>query len=142
VQASVAAMDGGARLAPIDAVRRLDRQIGDLRLALTPLTAGRFIMRRARADRPVTALLACAETARGLAAAAGADTKSDLPALRGQAARVEARIAAMLAGTTLPEIVMEAADSPAGEALRRLDLALAMLSERLDANLLDGFALD
>jgi hypothetical protein len=34
------------------------------------------------------------------------------------------------------------ADDPAGQALRRLDLALAMLSERLADNLLDGFAVD
>jgi uncharacterized membrane protein YccC len=49
-QASLAAMEGGPRLIPIEAVRRLDRQIGDLRLAFVPLSAGRFIMRRARAD--------------------------------------------------------------------------------------------
>jgi hypothetical protein len=143
VEASVAAMDGGARLAPIEAVRRLDRQIGDLRIATVPLTAGRFIMRRARADRPVTALLACAETARVLAAAATRpEAARNLPALHRQAAAVEARLAAMLAGTKLPAAEMDVADGPAGEALRRLDLALSMLSERLDANLLDGFALE
>jgi uncharacterized membrane protein YccC len=146
-QASLAAMEGGTRLAPIEAVRRLDRQIGDLRLAFVPLTAGRFIMRRARADRPLTALLACAEAARTLAAAAASSTADcDLPALRGQVAAVEARIAAMLAGGSAPDSVAEVAgriaDGPAGQALRRLDLALAMLSERLADNLLDGFAVD
>jgi hypothetical protein len=34
------------------------------------------------------------------------------------------------------------AAGPAGEALRRLDMALSMLSERLERNLLDGFAVD
>ncbi|HEY0181353.1 MAG TPA: FUSC family protein [Rhodopila sp.] len=141
VQASMAAVEGGTSLAPIEAVRRLDRQIGDLRLALVPLTAGRFVMRRARVDRPVTALLACAEAARVLAASV-AMSGADVPALRRQAAQVEARIAAMLAGTTLSEATAEAADGPAGEALRRLDLALVMLAERLKTNLLDGFAVD
>jgi hypothetical protein len=144
VQASLAAMDGGNRLAPIEAARRLDRQIADLRLALVPVTAGRFIMRRARTDRPVTALLACAEAARLLAAAAASPAAAgDLPALRIQAADVETRIAALLAGGVAPDGTAEqAVDGPAGQALRRLDLALAMLAERLETNLLDGFAVD
>jgi hypothetical protein len=143
VQASVAATEGGANLAPIEAVRRLDRQIADLRLALVPLTAGRFIMRRARADRPVTALLACAEAARVLAASvARPGGAQDMAALRRQAAAVEARIAAMLSDQSPPAGLVESADGPAGEALRRLDLALSMLSDRLETNLVDGFAVD
>jgi uncharacterized membrane protein YccC len=144
-QASLVAMEGGPRLGPIEAVRRLDRQIGDLRLAFVPLSAGRFIMRRARAERPLTALLACAEAARALAAAAACPTAaSDLPALRGQAATVELHIATMLSGGSAPdpEDPAEIADGPAGSALRRLDLALVMLSQRLEGNLLDGFAVD
>jgi hypothetical protein len=43
VQASLAAMDPDADPAPIEAVRRLDRQIGDLRLSLIPLNAGRCL---------------------------------------------------------------------------------------------------
>jgi hypothetical protein len=70
----------------------------------------------------------------------------DLPTLRGQVAAVEARIAAMLSGSNAPdstaEIADRIADGPAGQALRRLDLALAMLPERLADNLLDGFAVD
>jgi uncharacterized membrane protein YccC len=143
VQASVAATEGGANLAPIEAVRRLDRQIADLRLALVPLTAGRFIMRRARVDRPVTALLACAESARVLAASvARPGGAQDWAALRRQAAAIEARIAAMLSGQSPPAGLVDVADGPAGEALRRLDLALSMLSERLETNLVDGFAVD
>jgi uncharacterized membrane protein YccC len=143
VQASVAATEGGANLAPIEAVRRLDRQIADLRLALVPLTAGRFIMRRARVDRPVTALLACAGSARVLAASvARPGGTADLAALRRQAAAIEARIAAMLSGQSPPAVTADSVDGPAGEALRRLDLALSMLSERLETNLVDGFAVD
>jgi uncharacterized membrane protein YccC len=143
VQTSLAAMEGGSRLAPIEAVRRLDRQIADLRLALLPLTTGRFIMRRARVDRPLTAVLGCAEAARVLAAAAARSAGAcDLPALRAQVAAVDARIAAMLAGGGVPDRATQVADDPAGQALQRLDLALAMLSDRLAANLLDGFAVD
>jgi hypothetical protein len=144
-QSSLAAMEGGPRLAPIEAVRRLDRQIGDLRLAFVPLSAGRFIMRRARTERPLTAMLACADAARALAAAATNSTANgDLPALRGRLAAVEAQIAAILSNGRAPRFhrSAEIADDPAGQALRRLDLALAMLSERLADNLLDGFAVD
>jgi hypothetical protein len=72
VQASWAAMDRYADPAPIEAVRKLDRQIGDLRLSLIPLNAGRFVMGRARAERSLTALLACAARARILAGLARA----------------------------------------------------------------------
>jgi len=143
VQASLAAMEGAARGAPIEAVRRLDRQIGDLRLALVPVAAGRFIMRRGRVERPVTALLACAEAARMLAASTVRPAAYvDLAALRRQAASVELRIAAMLSGGKAPDTAVQVADGPAGVALLRLDLALAMLSERLDANVMDGFAVE
>ena len=143
VQASVAAMDGGPRMAPIEAARRLDRQIADLRLALVPVSAGRFIMRRARTDRPVTALLACAEASRVLAAtAAEVAAASDLPELRAQAAQVEARIDALLADNAGPIDPAAAAPGTAGQALSRLNLALAMLAERLETNVMDGFAVD
>jgi uncharacterized membrane protein YccC len=141
VRASLAAIEGNASLAPIEAVRRLDRQIADLRLALLPLTAGRFIMRRARADRPITALLACAESARALAAAQPV-ADLDLTTVQAQVAGVDARIAAMLSGGASPDTSAEISESPAGQALLRLDLALTMLSERLADNLVDGFAVD
>jgi uncharacterized membrane protein YccC len=156
VQASLTAIASGASPEPIEAVRLLDRRIGDLRLALAPVNAGRFMMRRARAERPVTALLACAEAARALAAvAAKGGSVTGLASLRSQAEAVEARIAAMLGGVTLPEQKPGKeqksgkeqepgqpafGDDPAGAALRRLDLALAMLAERLEASAVEGFA--
>jgi uncharacterized membrane protein YccC len=151
VAVSLAAMEGGGTHAPIEAVRRLDRHIGDLRAALLPLSAGRFIMRRARVDRPLTALLSCADAAAALAAAAQPTADAHLAVLRDQAARVDARIAALLADGALgrtaatfdgPAGDVLADDGPAGLALLRLDLALAMLSARLADNLVDGFALD
>jgi uncharacterized membrane protein YccC len=142
VQASLAAIEGNTSLAPIEAVRRLDRQIADLRLALVPLTAGRFIMRRARADRPITALLACAEAARALAAAAQPVAGLDLATVQAQAAAVDARIAVMLSDGTAPDNPVEVSNTHAGQALLRLSLDLAMLSERLADDLVDGFAVD
>jgi uncharacterized membrane protein YccC len=128
-----------ANLQAIEAVRRLDRQIVDLRLALQPLTAGRFILRRAHVERPVTALVACAEAARGLVALSGNDI-DDPAALQQAAARIEARIDGLIAGTSVWEANVEIAASPAGAALQQLNLALDLLSERLDDNLLEAFA--
>jgi uncharacterized membrane protein YccC len=133
VQACVTPQAGGDASAAIAAVRRLDRQVADLRLALVPLSAGRALLRRGRAERPVTALLACAEAARVLAASAPGTT---FPADR--AAGVEARIDALLTGASAPP----PPDTPADDAMGRLDLALAMLAERLATNVVDGFALD
>jgi uncharacterized membrane protein YccC len=126
-------------LAAIAAVRRLDRQIGDLRLALQPLTAGRFVLRRARAERPLTALLACAEAARALAASTSA-AQADSEPLQRQATYIEARLTAILAGESPPSGEMPIAAGPAGEALYRLDLALGLLSQRLDDREMEGFA--
>jgi uncharacterized membrane protein YccC len=142
VRVSLAAMDGDADQAPIEASRRLDRQIGDLRLALTPLSAGRSLLRRAPIERPLTALLACAEQARILAGLARAGGARDMAALRVLGANIEARIAAMLAGDRHADARDAEAEGPAADALRKLDQALAMLSERLEANVVDGFAVE
>ena len=143
VQASLAAMDRDADPAPIEAAPRLDRQIGDLRLSLIPLNAGRFVMGRARAERPLTALLACAARTRILAGLARAGAEADLASLRALAANVEARIAAMLSETPpRAEFPTAVGEGPAADALRQLDQALVMLAERLEANVIDGFAVD
>ncbi len=63
-----------------------------------------------------------------------------MPTLRVQAAQVEARIDALLVNASAPTDPVVVAECPAGEALRRLDVALAMLASRLENNLLDGFA--
>jgi uncharacterized membrane protein YccC len=136
--------DGG--LASIAAVRRLDRQIADLRLVLVPLTAGRLVLRRARAERPMTALLACAEAARALAAASSRVDYATRMALARDAWSVDQRIAALIDGTgtatTSGFADTEESVHPALAALHRLDLSLAMLAERLTTNLLDGFAIE
>jgi len=48
----------------------------------------------------------------------------------------------MLSDGTAPDSAAEISVGPAGQALLRLNLALAMLSERLADNLVDGFAVD
>jgi uncharacterized membrane protein YccC len=137
VLTSVAVAEGAPRLGAIESVRRLDRQIGDLRLALQPLTAGRFLLRRAQAERPLTALLACAEAARALADSVGAG-RAEVTALQAQAEHVVSRIDALLAGGKLPAV---SADTPQTETpLQQLELALDLLSDRLVGNDLDVFA--
>jgi uncharacterized membrane protein YccC len=144
VRLSRQSLAGQGGLAPIEAVRRLDRQIVDLRRSLTPLTAGRFVLRRGRSARSVTALLACAQWARSLAAASRLPNQADAELLAPQANLVEARITAMLdpSVSQLPPGPVAAGDGTAATALHNLDLALLTLSERLRSNVLDGFALD
>jgi uncharacterized membrane protein YccC len=136
-------------LAPIEATRRLDRQLFDLRRAMTPLTAGRSIVRRGRADRPVTALLACADAARALAAPKARVGDAGRLALQPVTRAIEAKIEAILAGTwdaalsvVSPPAALPEEARVAAEALHRLDVSLTMLAERLETNLLDGFAID
>ncbi len=147
VRLSRLSLGGQCGLAPIEAVRRLDRQIVDLRRSLAPLAAGRFVLRRGRSARSVTALLACAQWARSLAAASRLPDQAEAALIAPQASIVEARITAMLDATAAPAVALPAAGSQAGGgraavALRHLDLALMTLAERLRAGVLDGFAVD
>jgi len=148
VHLSRLSLAGQGGLAPIEAVRRLDRQIVDLRRALTPLTAGRFVLRRGRSARSMTALLACAHWARSLAAASRTPHQANAESLTQQADLVEARITAMLDAAAAPPpaatptVPPHAGGGTACVALHNLDLALLALSERLQASVLDGFALD
>jgi hypothetical protein len=138
---------GGAAPAadPMLAMRRVDRQVADLRLALTPLIAGRALLRRAALERPVPALLDCVHWTRVLAAASPAP-EADATALAAQAARIEARLAALagVACASTPAAALPAphSASAAGAALQRLEVAVALLAERLEIGALEGFALD
>jgi uncharacterized membrane protein YccC len=143
VRLSGQALTGKAELQPIEAVRRLDRQIADLRRSLTPLTAGQFIFRRGRSARPMTALLACAQWTRTLAAASRSPDEAEAALLARHAALVEARIDAMLNAVPAPPATPpDASGGTALAALRNLDLALTTLAERLQANVLEGFAVE
>jgi hypothetical protein len=130
----------GTPAAPLLAMRAVDRQVADLRLALMPLTVGRFMLRRAPAERPAQALLDCVHWTRMLAAAA---TGPD-PALAAQADAIERRLAALAAGD---RAVPEAGAPPllasgAQAALAGLDRATAMLAERLAIGALHAFRLE
>jgi len=142
--------EGGAR--PMQAMRLVDRQVADLRLALAPLNAGRLLVRRTALERPVPALLDCVHWTRVLAAASqGADAAACRAGLAARAAAIEARLAA-LAGVPAGEAARMAAPIPqaapadsepeAAAALRRLDAAVALLAERLEIGALEGFAVD
>ena len=152
VRASRRRLEGDADARPLEAMRRVDRQIADLRLALLPLTVGRSLLRRDRAERPLPALLGCAYWARMLAAASVEPPgTADRGALMAQAAQIEARIDALARArasgdlpaavpvTGRPEAV--AADR-VGSALANLDMAISLLAERLVIGAVNGFALE
>ena len=145
VRVSGQALAGEAGAAPAEAMRRVDRQLADLRLALAPLTAGRFLLRRAALERPIPTLLDCVHWTRELAAAA-IDGTPHAPALAIRASRVEARLAGLAGSDALPPeppaAPHEASDDPAARALDNLDAAVASLAERLELGALEGFALD
>ena len=126
--------------APVQAMRLVDRQIADLRLALLPLRVGRFFLRRSEAERPVPALLDSVHWARVLAVTA---TGPD-PAAAGQAAAIERRLAGLAAGEATNDAgpARAPAIGPVHGALQRLDRATATLAERLAIGSLHGFQLE
>ncbi len=141
VRASREAMAGEAGAAPTEAMRRVDRQVADLRLALAPLTVGRTWLRRSPLERPVPALLDCVHWAWVLAAA----SQRPAPDAVAQAMRVEVRLSELagVAATALP-VDAAAATSPgeAKAALDRLEASVALLAERLEVGALEGFTLE
>jgi uncharacterized membrane protein YccC len=163
VRASREALSGKSEASPMQAMRLVDRQMADLRLAMAPLTAARFLLRRSALERPMPALLDCVHWARVLAAASQerahamdgvadgvADGQTDRETLVVLAARIERRLAE-LAGATGASAPPTTAAAPQGEAanpprvkaaLDRLDSAVALLAERLEIGALEGFALD
>ncbi len=146
------ALTGVPAAAPMVAMRRVDRQVADLRLALAPLTVGRSLLRRSALERPVPALLECVHWTRVLAAASHArPTDADDPALAARVAEVETRLAGLAGVTAEPAggvSAAEAAPAPVRDssavatALDQLESAVTMLAERLEIGALEGFAVD
>ncbi len=127
---------------PVPAMRAVDRQVADLRLATLPLIAGRFMLRQTDLERPVPALLDCVHWVRVLAVSVTAPD----PEAAAQAERIERRLAALAAGER-PSPVLPAPRShppfaPAQDALDRLERSTAALAERLAIGALHGFRLE
>ncbi len=134
-----ARLAGEAGAAPIVALRNVDRQLADLRLALLPLTIGRLGLRRLELERPVPALLECVHWARLLAVAVAEPD----PAAMARAQAIEQRLAGLAAGER-PVIALLSRSPPAGKvaaALDGLERATALLAERLTISDLHGFTL-
>jgi hypothetical protein len=134
---------GEAGVQPVPAMRAVDRQVADLRLALLPLTVGRFLLRRSEAERPVPALLECVHWARRLAVAA---TQPD-PAAASHAAAIERHLQALAKGDrSLPGPIGDGYPLPgegdAAVALAQLDRAAGVLGERLAIGALHAFQLE
>ncbi len=139
VRTSRLAAAGDPNAAPLTAMRKLDRQVADLRLALLPLTVGRTLLRRSALERPVPALLDCVHWARVLAVTTEQHAGGGFA--QEQAARIEARLAQLASDPrALPAALAPATATPT--ALDRLDSAVTVLAERLAIRAHDGFALD
>jgi uncharacterized membrane protein YccC len=134
------ALAGNPGALPVPAMRAVDRQVADLRMALLPLTAGRFMLRRSEPERAVPALLDCVHWARMLAVAA---QEPDAVAAA-RAERLERCLRALAAGeqpvVAAPQA--EPAESEASAALQSLEQAVAVLAERLAISALHGFELE
>ncbi len=134
-------LSGESGTPPVQAMRAVDRQVADLRLALLPLTAGRFLLRRPDSERSAPALLDSVHWVRTLAAAAGTPDA----AAASRAGAIERRLAALAAGAQPVPAMAPAhpvADDPVQQALDRLDRATAALAERLAIGALHGFRLE
>ncbi len=149
VRASRHALLGVPDMPPTEAMRGLDRQVADLRLAQAPLVAGRALLRRTRLDRPVMVLLDCVHGARVLAVAVqDRAAVEDAAELSAQAIAIEDRLASLAVGESAP--ARNAPRPPsrsAGSAgrvqaaLDDLDRSIDLLAERLEAGTLERFAL-
>lgn len=124
------ALDGDPAAAPLPAMRAVDRQVADLRLALLPLTVGRLALRRTEAERPLEAVLDCAYWARVLALQPnGPDREASA-----MAGRILQRLTALASGDrTVPPAIPDNSGprSTLMETLGQLDRATAALAERL-----------
>ncbi len=128
---------------PVPAMRAVDRQMADLRLALLPLTVGRFVIRRAAIERPASALLECVHWARRLAVTARAPD----PAAAAHAADIEQHLLSLATGDRpaagpIGQRPPLAAGSDAAAILAQLDRATAVLTERLAIGALHAFQLE
>ncbi len=140
VGACRAVLAGEQGAASIVALRKVDRQLADLRLALLPLTVGRLALRRVEVERPIPALLECVHWTRLLAIAAAEPD----PAAAARAGAIEQRLTGLAAGER-PQVPPPPRGAGAGRvvaALDGLDRATAYLSERLTISELHGFSLE
>ena len=133
------ALAGEPGALPVPAMRAVDRQVADLRLALLPLTVGRFMLRRSSTERPVPALLDCVHWARMLAVAA----RTPDPAAAARAEAIASAFQRLAAGERMPlRAVPPLLAGDAAAALNGLEQAAATLAERLAISALHGFQLE
>ena len=140
VSACRATLAGEPGAHAIVALRMVDRQLADLRLALLPLSVGRIALRRVEVERPIPALLECVHWARLLAMAA---TEPD-PAAAARAEAVEQRLASLATGerSVMAPSPRSVASGKVAVAIEGLDRATAVLAERLTISALHGFSLE
>ena len=149
VRSSAGALSGHPSPAPIEAMRAVDRQVADLKLALAPLLAGRALLRRSPAGRPVSALLDCVHWARMLAAEGQTRpepqlSKAEETALSSEIERIAAGLDGLARGEVLqfePGQGFDAGDV-FGKAVHGLAQAVAILAKRLEISAYEAFAFE
>ncbi len=122
------------------AMRAVDREVADLRLALLPLTAGRFWVSRGGLEQPASALLDCVNWAR--AVTLGSPTGPADAARLGHIADHLASLAEATPGhdpTQARPLAPQLYVSP--DPLDQLERAVHMLDERIAIGALAGFGL-
>ena len=147
VQATAVALAGPpdpARPPALAAMRAVDRSLADLRLALAPLVAGRMLLRRTAAERPVSSIADCVHWARMLAAESEPAPLG--PARRDLLADVTAVVDRLgtlarggLAEGDAPPL-RSGMGSPSGRAVHGLYDAVGALSGRLEIGAYEAFA--
>jgi uncharacterized membrane protein YccC len=152
------ALAGCADAVPLEAMRRVDRQMADLRLALAPLTAARLLRRRNALEGSAPALLECVHWTRVLVAcssrAGGGRPGTPVDAtLIVRAEAIEMRLAKLAAAgsaqvdsgqpdTTQADRRPARVGQDAMEAaMDMLEISVAILTEQMEDKALASFAL-
>jgi uncharacterized membrane protein YccC len=149
---------GSTGASPQEAMRKVDRQVADLRLSLAPLNASRRLFRRSALERPVPILLDCVHATRMLVAASHLETEVTYSDVLLHRLNVIETCLRTLAGSTIAALGSSpvvpnapydpdppadpALGPPMGIPLQKLEQTVAVLVERLQIGALDGFALD
>ncbi len=138
------ALAGDATANPAYAMRQVDRNLADLRLALAPVVAGRAVLRRSAVERPVPALLDCVYWTRLLAAEVQAHSGSPcrrlVTGLQQAALHLEAISRGQLPATK--EWFGDGEEGDLKEVTANLNRAITTLAERLALGTYETFAID
>ncbi len=143
VRVSRDALLGLPEAAPAVAIRQVDRQVGDLRLALAPISARRALFRRAIMTPRAAELVECVHWARVLAAASQPGSDPDLAGIAAKAEMVAQRLETLGAGAVTLPVAPSLGEGRPGSAvalaLERLGGAVDALAARMQSGVPEEF---